>query len=184
PKSYLHFLTVALGIVFGDIGVSPIFFFKAVFSEVVHKKLVSGVALTGSDVSSVRVYGTLSFLLWVITLTCCMKYVIFVLYADKNGEGGTWALVSLLPTEHEESRLWKYRHEITMLGMLAASFLLADGIIGPPIGVLSAFEGLRHYSSAIPESAVVGISVGVLFVLIFTQRYGTSKMLRFYGPSW
>ncbi|KAJ3098979.1 hypothetical protein HDU97_003544 [Phlyctochytrium planicorne] len=195
PLKFLKLSLGAIGMVFGDIGVSPLFFMKAVFSDIVHKKthyvVDDGVAvvsedfaldLSQDDIGETRVLGTLSFLLWVITLVCCIKYIVFVLKADKNGEGGTWALVSLLPTEHEEAKLWKYRKEIFVVGIVAAAFLLADGIIAPSISVLSAFEGIKQYSKVIPENGIIGLSCSVLFILIMSQRYGTSKMLQFYGP--
>ncbi|KAJ3215546.1 hypothetical protein HDU67_000267 [Dinochytrium kinnereticum] len=143
-QKFLKLSLGAIGMVFGDVGVSPIFFLKAVFSDIVRDQQIKygddHNKFTQEDIGQIRVFGTLSFLLWVITLVCCVKYIIFVLKADKNGEGGVWALVSLLPMENEDSKLWKYRKEIFALGMVGAGFLLADG------------------------------------------RFGTSKMVQFYGP--
>ncbi|KAJ3331576.1 hypothetical protein HDU76_002800 [Blyttiomyces sp. JEL0837] len=130
-----------------------------------------------------RILAVLSFLIWVITLVCCVKYIIFVLKADKNGEGGTWAIVSLLPMENEESSLWAYKKYIFILGCFGASFLLADGIIAPAISVLSAFEGVKEYSNdGLDSSGVVACACVILFILIMLQRFGTAKALKFYGP--
>ncbi|KAJ3012397.1 UNVERIFIED_CONTAM: hypothetical protein HDU68_001237 [Siphonaria sp. JEL0065] len=144
-KKVLKLSLGAIGILYGDIGVSPIFVLKTIFSPFV----IEGhdhFEIDTSVVNETMIIGSISFLIWVITLVCCVKYIIFVLTADKNGEGGTWALISLLPTENDEHVLHKYRRHIFNLGMVAAGCLLADGIIAPAICVLSAFEGVQDYA--------------------------------------
>ncbi|KAI8618750.1 potassium transporter-domain-containing protein [Chytriomyces sp. MP71] len=173
-KKVLNLSMGALGIVYGDIGVSPIFVLKSIFSPFV---------AAGTPVDETLVFGSISFLIWVITVVCSVKYIIFVLTADKNGEGGTWALISLLPLDNDEHVLYKYRYHIFTLGMVAASFLLADGIIAPAICVLSAFEGVELYTNdKLPQDGTIALSCIVLFLLLMIQRFGTSKALKFYGP--
>ncbi|KAJ3164274.1 hypothetical protein HK101_000484 [Irineochytrium annulatum] len=181
---------IASGIVYGDIGVSPLFVLKTVFASAASSVVVmqpDGIEayvdyIDPNIINEDKVLGTLSFLIWVITIVCVLKYIMFVLTADKNGEGGTWALVSLLPMENEESRLYKYKKQIFVLGIIAASFLLADGFIAPAISVLSAFEGVQQYSSNLPDWGVIGISSFVLIIIFVSQQFGTSRMLKFYGP--
>ncbi|KAJ3223336.1 hypothetical protein HDU81_009234, partial [Chytriomyces hyalinus] len=173
-KKVLTLSLGAIGIVYGDIGVSPIFVLKSIFLPFVH---------SGKEIDDTLILGSISFLIWGITFVCSIKYIIFVLTADKNGEGGTWALISILPLDNDEHVLYKYRNLIFTIGMIAASFLLADGIIAPAICVLAAFEGVELYSDdKLPREGTIAISCVVLFILMMMQRFGTSKALKFYGP--
>ncbi|KAJ3262423.1 hypothetical protein HDU77_000341 [Chytriomyces hyalinus] len=173
-KKVLTLSLGAIGIVYGDIGVSPIFVLKSIFLPFVH---------SGKEIDDTLILGAISFLIWGITFVCSIKYVIFVLTADKNGEGGTWALISILPLDNDEHVLYKYRNLIFTIGMIAASFLLADGIIAPAICVLAAFEGVELYSdNKLPRDGTIAVSCIVLFILLMMQRFGTSKALKFYGP--
>ncbi|KAJ3411109.1 hypothetical protein HDV05_002718 [Chytridiales sp. JEL 0842] len=187
-KKFLALSLGAIGIVYGDIGVSPMFVLRAVFNDILVNQ---GIQIQGGEAQNpetirldeLTIIGSLSMLIWIVTLLCSLKYIIFVLRADKNGEGGTWALVSLLPMEHEESKLFKYKKYIFLLGIFGASFLMSDGIIGPAISVLSAFEGVRQYSAGrFSQLGSVGAACGVLFIIIMSQRFGTSKVIKFYSP--
>ncbi|KAJ3076956.1 hypothetical protein HDU98_010232 [Podochytrium sp. JEL0797] len=186
-KKVLKLSLGSIGIVFGDIGVSPIFVLKTIFARFVSHSdsFTNGIHtqttfIDTTGINDTVILGSISFLIWVITLVCCVKYVIFVLKADKNGEGGTWALISLLPLENDEHILHKYRKYIFNLGILAASSLLADGVT---ICVLSAFEGVEEYSGErLPKQGTIALACIVLFILFMTQRFGTSKVLKFYGP--
>ncbi|ORY44041.1 hypothetical protein BCR33DRAFT_785291 [Rhizoclosmatium globosum] len=174
----------AIGMVYGDIGVSPIFVLKTIFSTfIIEGGEHGGHTIDTSVVNETVILGSISFLIWVITLVCCVKYIIFVLKADKNGEGGTWALVSLLPLDNEDHVLFKYRVYIFNLAIVGASCLLADGFIAPAICVLSAFEGVQDYSEGhLPRQGTIALACIVLFILFMLQRFGTSKSLKFYGP--
>ncbi|KAJ3033716.1 hypothetical protein HDV00_005866, partial [Rhizophlyctis rosea] len=171
PRKLLRLSFGAIGMVYGDIGVSPMFVLKPIFDKS-HMP----------DVGPQDIMGTLSILLWTITLVCCLKYIIFVIKADKNGEGGAWALVSLLPMDNEESVLWKWKQKIYVLGLIAAAFMLGDALLGPSIATLAAYEGVREYWHDFPQEAVIGCACGTLILLIFAQRFGTSRMIPYFSP--
>ena len=121
-------LLVALGIVFGDIGTSPLYTFAAIVGE--------------RTIDPVLVLGGFSALFWTLTLQTTIKYIIIVLSADNNGEGGVFSLYALI---HQKAGKW-----ILYPTIVGGSFILAEGIITPPISVSSAVEGLRIYSPNIP----------------------------------
>ncbi|TPX61569.1 hypothetical protein SpCBS45565_g07225 [Spizellomyces sp. 'palustris'] len=164
----------AIGIIYGDIGVSPLFVLKTIFSG----EERTATAEDGDE----HVLGALSILIWIVTLVCCVKYIWLILKADKNGEGGTWALISLLPTEGDDSLLARYRKHIYLLGLLAASFLVADAVIAPAITVLAAFEGVKEYASSFSAWGGVGCTCAILSVVFYVQRFGTSSTQKFCGP--
>ncbi|KAI8800672.1 potassium transporter-domain-containing protein [Cladochytrium replicatum] len=183
----------AIGIVFGDIGVSPLFVLKAVLKD--ESKLCSeeSTTLCGDplllSISENTILGYLSLIIWTLTLICCIKYIVFVLRADKNGEGGTFALISLLPTENEESALWKHKAHIFTGAMLSACFILADGFIAPSMAVLSAIEGMTKTVGKLPNvntamigSAVVPTTILILLILFMVQRFGTHSVEKFAWP--
>ncbi|KAI8809696.1 potassium transporter-domain-containing protein [Cladochytrium replicatum] len=194
PLKQLIQLTLgAIGIVFGDIGVSPLFVLKAVLKD--ESKLCSddSTTLCGDplllSITESTILGYLSLIIWTLTLICCIKYIIFVLKADKNGEGGTFALISLLPTENEESALWKHKAHIFTGAMLSACFILADGFIAPSMAVLSAIEGMTRTVGKLPNvnaamigSAVVPTTLVILLILFMVQRFGTHSVEKFAWP--
>ncbi|MBP9215224.1 MAG: KUP/HAK/KT family potassium transporter, partial [Chitinophagaceae bacterium] len=114
-------LIIALGIIYGDIGTSPLYVFNAIISNKV--------------ISEQLIIGTLSCIIWTITLQTTLKYVILVLQADNNGEGGTFSLYALV----RRRKKW-----LVIPAMIGGAALLADGIITPPISVTSAIEGLKE----------------------------------------
>lgn len=150
-------LLVALGIVFGDIGTSPLYTFSAIVGE--------------RAISETLVIGGLSAVFWTLTLQTTIKYIIIVLGADNNGEGGVFSLYALI---HEKAGKW-----ILYPTIIGGSFILAEGIITPPISVSSAVEGLRIYSPHIPTIPIV---IGILVVLFVAQQFGTQIIGRFFGP--
>ncbi|TPX32729.1 hypothetical protein SmJEL517_g04235 [Synchytrium microbalum] len=172
----------ALGIVYGDIGVGPLFVLKAIFKDTAVG--LDDFSTADPVTQQYFVLGALSFIFWTITIVCSVKYIFFVLKADKNGEGGVFALLSLLPFDSPDSILHCYKSHIFVLGIIASAFLLGDGFIAPAISVLSAFEGIHFYAPNNPTiaSAVVPLACVVLVLLLFSQRYGTAKALKFYGP--
>ncbi len=149
---------VTMGIVFGDLGTSPLYTMRAI--------LIGG----RDNFSELLVYGSLSCIFWTITLSTTIKYVIIVLRADNNGEGGIFALFALLRKKSSWAAI------VTMVGGAA---LLADGVITPSITVTSAVEGLRMFKMDIP---VVPIVIVILAALFFIQQFGTNFVGSYFGP--
>ena len=154
-------LLVALGIIYGDIGTSPLY----VFDEIIHGKVISELLIVGS----------LSCIIWTLTLQTTLKYVILTLQADNRGEGGIFSLYTLV----RRRRKW-----LVLPAMIGGAALLADGMITPPISVTSAIEGLRITStfSHIQESTIVYLVVGILAILFFMQQFGTNSIGKLFGP--
>lgn len=158
----------ALGIVFGDIGTSPLYAFRECF-------------LGGHGVSATaeNVLGILSLVLWSLILTVSVKYLIFVLRADNRGEGGILALMTLVAGETTGTS--RTRLALVTLGLFGAAMLYGDGMITPAISVLSAVEGL-NVATTFFAPYVVPISLTVLAVLFLCQRWGTSRVGAVFGP--
>ena len=159
----------ALGVVFGDIGTSPLYTMKEVFSAGHHP-----IAPTAGNI-----YGILSLITWALILIVSVKYVAFIMRADNRGEGGIMALLSLASRNAEGNRT-KQRY-IMLLGILGACMFYADGMITPAISVLSAIEGLEVAAPHL-HSAIVPITLVVLFGLFWAQSKGTEVVGRFFGP--
>jgi len=156
-KVTLGGLIVTLGIIYGDIGTSPLYVMKAI----VGKQAIN------PDV----VLGAISCIFWTLTIQTTFKYVILTLRADNKGEGGIFSLYTLVK---KLKKRW-----LIVPAILGGSALLADGIITPPISVSSAIEGLRTYN---PELNTIPIVIGILFALFFIQRFGTKLVGKFFGP--
>ena len=156
----------AIGVVYGDIGTSPIYAFR----EAV-------VAATGEAAAMPStVLGILSLIIWSLFLLVTLKYVSILLRADFNGEGGTFALMALAQTAARRSK-----HAILLLGIAGASFLYGDAAITPALSVISAVEGLKVIAPAF-EKAVVPISIAILIGLFSMQSRGTARVGAFFGP--
>lgn len=149
---------VTLGIVFGDIGTSPLYVMKAIVRA-------------GNPVNAEYIIGAVSCIIWTLTLQTTVKYVLIALRADNKGEGGILALYALI---RRHSRKWFY-----LLAIVGASTLIADGVITPSITVLSAIEGLKVYEPATP---VVPIALCIVTVLFFIQQFGTNMIGKLFGP--
>lgn len=156
-KLTLGGLIVTLGIIYGDIGTSPLYVMKAI----VGKQAIN------TDV----VLGAISCIFWTLTLQTTFKYVILTLRADNKGEGGIFSLYTLVK---KLKKRW-----LIVPAIIGGSALLADGIITPPISVSSAIEGLKTYN---PELNTIPIVISILFVLFFIQRFGTTFIGKFFGP--
>ncbi|KAI8998231.1 potassium transporter-domain-containing protein [Gaertneriomyces semiglobifer] len=171
----------AAGIVYGDIGVSPLYVMKTIFG---HPIVTAGVDHDWHPVDKDGILGALSMLFWIITLVVGIKYNLFVLKADKNGEGGIWALIAQLPFDSDESDIWKHRTVIYVVGLLSAAFLVGDSLMSPAISVLSAFEGVQQYagSASFGQWEVTGCAVAVICSIYFWQRFGTQFLQRVYAP--
>ncbi|HEX3873800.1 MAG TPA: potassium transporter Kup [Solirubrobacteraceae bacterium] len=159
----------ALGVVFGDIGTSPLYALQTVFTADHH-----AVHASPGDV-----YGVISLVFWSITMVVSVKYVTFIMRADNGGEGGIMALTALL----QGARLGRRRAKLTLvtLGVLGASLFYGDGMITPAISVLSAVEGLKVAAPGL-GSLVLPITVGVITGLFMIQHRGTGAMGRLFGP--
>jgi KUP system potassium uptake protein len=159
----------ALGVVFGDIGTSPLYALQTVFTADNH-----AVHATAGDV-----YGVISLVFWSITMIVSVKYVTFIMRADNGGEGGIMALTALVDGLKLSSRRAKVG--LVMLGILGASLFYGDGMITPAISVLSAVEGLKVAAPSL-ESLVLPITIAVITVLFAIQRFGTQRVGTVFGP--
>ncbi len=154
-------LLVALGIIYGDIGTSPLY----VFNSIINNRVVS----------EELILGTLSLILWTITIITTIKYVWLVLRADNKGEGGIFSLFALV----RRRRKW-----LVIPAMIGGAALLADGMITPPISITSAIEGLKELPRfhELGKDTVVYIVLGILAVFFFMQQFGTASIGKLFGP--
>jgi KUP system potassium uptake protein len=167
-KSSLAALTLgAIGVVYGDIGTSVLYAVKEVFGS-------GHVPFTHANV-----YGVLSILFWTLTVIVSLKYVVLVLRADNNGEGGLIAMLALASTAVKDRPA--LRQGLLAIGIFGTALFYGDGVITPAISVLSAVEGLEVVSPAF-KRYVVPITLVVLFVLFAVQKRGTGGIGRFFGP--
>ncbi|MDR3556273.1 MAG: KUP/HAK/KT family potassium transporter [Syntrophobacteraceae bacterium] len=160
----------ALGIVYGDIGTSPLYAIKECFH-----------GLHAITPSALNILGVLSLVFWSLTMVVTVKYVAFILRADNKGEGGIYALLALIPAD-KTKQLPRMYAAIVLAGMLGAALLYGDGIITPAISVLSAMEGLEVATRA-AAPFVLPLTCLVLFVLFSVQRRGTSDIGKVFGPA-
>ncbi len=154
-------LLIALGIIYGDIGTSPLYVLNAITS--------------GKTITEELIVGALSCIIWTLTLQTTIKYVILTLRADNRGEGGVFSLYALV----RRRRKW-----LVIPAMIGGAALLADGMITPPISVTSAIEGLKQVPalSHISQVSIIYIVIGILSVLFFLQQFGTAFIGRSFGP--
>ena len=154
-------LIVALGIIYGDIGTSPLYVLNAITK--------------GKIISDELIIGSLSCIIWTLTLQTTLKYVILTLKADNRGEGGIFSLYALV----RRQKKW-----LVLPAMIGGAALLADGMITPPISVTSAVEGLRNIPGveSITTTVIVYIVLGILTVLFFLQQFGTASIGKLFGP--
>ena len=157
----------ALGVVFGDIGTSPLYALKESF--VGHHPLT---------VDAAHIYGVLSLIFWTMTLIVTVKYVFIVMRADNHGEGGSMALLALVSRKLGETR---WTPAVAMLGVLATALFYGDAIITPAISVLSAVEGLVVVNSGF-EPYVLPIAIVILLGLFLIQKHGTARVGALFGP--
>ena len=160
-KVTLANLVIALGIIYGDIGTSPLYVLNAI--------------INGRTISELLIVGSLSCIIWTLTLQTTVKYVWLTLNADNKGEGGIFSLYALV----RRQKRW-----LVLPAMIGGAALLADGMITPPISVTSAIEGLRQLPSLnyIPQDTIVYIVLGLMVVLFFLQQFGTDSIGKLFGP--
>lgn len=167
PLALAALVVGALGVVFGDIGTSPLYAFREVFHA------------GGVPVTPAKVLGVLSLIFWTLTVVVSLKYVLLILRADHQGEGGLIALMALaIAAVADRPRL---RRRLLLLGMFGTAVFYGDAIITPAISVLSAVEGLEVAAPALGDF-VVPVTVVVLTVLFALQRLGTGGIGRWFGP--
>jgi KUP system potassium uptake protein len=154
-------LLIALGIIYGDIGTSPLYVMNAI--------------INGKIITEKLILGSLSCIIWTLTLQTTIKYVILTLQADNRGEGGIFSLYALV----RRQKKW-----LVIPTMIGGAALIADGMITPPISVTAAVEGLRQINvfQGIENWTIVYIVIGILTLLFFVQQFGTNAIGRFFGP--
>jgi KUP system potassium uptake protein len=154
-------LLIALGIIYGDIGTSPLYVFSAI--------------LNGRVIEDTLVIGGLSCIIWTLTLQTTVKYVILTLRADNRGEGGIFSLYTLV----RRRKKW-----LLAPAMIGGAALLADGMITPPITVTAAIEGLKQIPSMsmITEQQIIYIVLAIIALLFFMQQFGTASIGKLFGP--
>ena len=162
-------VVAALGVVFGDIGTSPLYSLQTVFS-LDHNKV---------QATPVDVYGVISLVFWSITLIVSVKYVTIVMRADNHGEGGVLALAALIRRMAGPHSALTVR--VILLAIVGASLFYGDSVITPAISVLSAVEGLKVAAPSLAD-LVVPISVTILTILFVSQRFGTHRIGALFGP--
>jgi KUP system potassium uptake protein len=159
-KVTLPGLVIALGIIYGDIGTSPLYVFNAI--------------ITDRMIDHQLIVGSLSCIIWTITLQTTIKYVLLVLKADNRGEGGTFALYALV----RRQKKW-----LVLPAMIGGAALLADGIITPPISITSAVEGLKELERFRNiQEYVVYIVLIIISLFFFLQQFGTAEIGKYFGP--
>ncbi len=154
-------LLIALGIIYGDIGTSPLYVFNAIVGN--------------RQITEDLIVGTLSCIIWTLTLQTTIKYVVMILRADNRGEGGTFALYALV----RRRRKW-----LVIPAMIGGAAMIADGIITPPMTITSAVEGLKILPALkeLSTHTIVWIVLGILTLFFFFQQFGTASIGRVFGP--
>jgi len=165
----LKLCLAALGVVYGDIGTSPLYTIRECFSG------PHGVAPTPDNV-----FGILSLIFWSLTLVVSFKYITFIMRADNRGEGGILSLLALI-APRSGGQKWTARAVLPLLGLFGAALLYGDGVITPAISVLGAMEGLEVVTTAF-KPLVVPITIGVLVALFLVQKRGTARVGAMFGP--
>ena len=167
-KRFAALALAALGVVYGDIGTSPLYAVKEVFAGNHPIPVTVG-----------NIYGSLSLFFWALVIVVSIKYVSFIMRADNRGEGGIMALIAL--ALHTAQNKPKQTRLIMIFGVLGAAMFYGDGMVTPAISVLSAVEGLEVITPAF-KSFVIPITILIIFGLFFVQRSGTARVGAFFGP--
>jgi KUP system potassium uptake protein len=167
-ESFAALALGAMGVVYGDIGTSPLYTMKEVFSPA-----------TGIPLDATHLIGAVSVIFWGLMLVVTLKYVLLILRADNRGEGGIMALTALAAEAAGSTR--RRRTALLLAGVLGAALFYGDSVITPAISVLSAVEGLEVATPAL-KAYVIPISVAVLIGLFAVQRHGTAVVGKLFGP--
>ena len=161
---------LAIGVVYGDIGTSPLYAFREAFG-----------AEYGLAATQANVYGVLSLIIWSLILVVSVKYIVFVMRADNRGEGGILSLLALILQRKHRQGERRHRMVVIVLGLIGASLLYGDGIITPAISVLGAMEGISVTAPAL-EHLVLPLTLGILIGLFLVQKRGTAGVGKVFGP--
>jgi len=167
PGSLWGLIIGSIGVVYGDIGTSPLYAFRVA--------VTTAIGDSGGP-TPVIVYGILSLILWSLIIIVTLKYVLILLRADNNGEGGTLTLMALAQRAMGQAAVW-----VPLLGIVGAALFYGDALITPAVSVLSAIEGLNEYNSAFGPF-VVPLTALILIVLFAVQMRGTARVAAFFGP--
>jgi KUP system potassium uptake protein len=167
-SSHIALTIAALGVVFGDIGTSPLYALKETFNP-----------KYGIELNEMTVLGGLSSVLWALMLVVSLKYVVLVMRADNQGEGGTMSLLALVLESIKDHPKWK--PYLIVLGVLGTSLFFGDAVITPAMTVLSALEGLAVVQHSFTPY-IMPIAVGIIIGIFALQRQGTSKVGAIFGP--
>jgi len=165
PRPALWTALAALGVVFGDLGTSPLYTLQTV------------VQATGGHFTAESALGVLSLIVWTLIITVSIKYCLFVMRADNHGEGGILALMSLVGANNFQG----WNRPLAIMGLLGAALLYGDGVITPAISVLSALEGVNVTTTAL-KPFVMPAAVAILMVFFAVQRFGTARIGGAFGP--
>src|SRR5690242_20748157 len=165
-SGFLSLTLGSIGVVYGDIGTSPLYAFREAVNA----------ARDGGHVTPAIILGVLSLILWALIVVVTLKYVLILLRADNNGEGGTLSLTALATRA-----IGRRTTFVFMLGVIGASMFLGDSVITPAISVLSAVEGLKLVAPQL-EHFVLPITIAILLALFAVQRHGTASVATFFGP--
>src|SRR5438132_9557818 len=166
PTSFWALTIGSIGVVYGDIGTSPLYAFREAITA----------ATAGGDVTPAAVLGVLSLIFWALIIVVTLKYVLLLLRADNNGEGGTLTLMALA-----QRALGRSTPILFMLGTISGALFYGDAVITPALSVLSAVEGLKVATPAF-EPYVVPLTVVILLALFAVQSRGTAQVAAFFGP--
>src|SRR6202166_1418203 len=166
-SAFLALTCGSIGLVYGDIGTSPLYALR---------EAVSASIEPGGMVNRAAVFGVLSLILWALIVTVTLKYVLVLLRADNHGEGGTLALMALA-----QRAVRKGANAIVLCGIISAALFYGDAMITPALSVLSAIEGLKIATPAF-DPYIVSLTIAILVVLFAVQSRGTAKVAAFFGP--
>jgi KUP system potassium uptake protein len=170
PGGLIALAVGAVGVVFGDIGTSPIYAFRETFA--------SHHGAPGIQVDPIHIHGVLSLVFWSMMIVVTFKYVLTIMKADNKGEGGSLALLALINRKSENA---KWTAPFVLLGVFATALFYGDSMITPAMSVLSATEGLQYVHPGF-KSWIVPLAVAILFALFAIQARGTEKVGRLFGP--
>src|SRR5438128_9544629 len=166
PASFWALTVGSIGVVYGDIGTSPLYAFREAITA----------ATAGGEVTPAAVLGVLSLIFWALIIVVTLKYVLILLRADNNGEGGTLALMALA-----QRAVSKGAGAIVLLGIISGALFYGDAVITPAQSVLSAIEGIKLVTAAF-DPYVVPLTVVILVLLFAVQSRGTARVAAFFGP--
>jgi KUP system potassium uptake protein len=164
----------ALGVVYGDIGTSPLYAIQAAFN--------TEPGAHGFEVTTAAVYGVLSMIVWSLIIVVAVKYIYFILRADNKGEGGVLSLLALLLQTERREEDKRRRWLLVAIGLFGSALLYGDGMITPAISVLGALQGIEVRVPGIDHRVIVGIAVAIIAGIFAVQRFGTAKVGAAFGP--